>query len=314
MKKSIQIVLSLIILIISLLYLYLNSSKLIILKRLNSIDLFFLIVFTFFTFCVSGYIFKLLLDLINVQLTKKEIVGLSVLTSFGNYLGPTRPGAVLKAVYLKSSKNLPYTKFVSVMSSNSFLLLFMTSVVSLILLVFFYKTNSGFNTTMYLICIGLLICSASPFIFKIPNIKVRGRITRMLQSSFEGFNIIYRQKVGLFIICFTFLIQFALSAFIYYYTFISLGVSLTFLDAFAIGVFTSISNFFTITPNNLGLQEAVVAYLLMVTGFDFATGAIGAGLLRAIHFLLTFTLGPIFVHLLLKSQNLSLKRIFNTKA
>ena len=89
----------------------------------------------------------------------------------------------------------------------------------------------------------------------------------------------------------------------------SLGVPIGFLSALVIGVFTAIANFFTITPNNLGIQEAVIAYLLSVTGFDFATGVIGAGLSRVIHMIITFSLAPLFMHTLFKSENLKLTGI-----
>ena len=81
------------------------------------------------------------------------------------------------------------------------------------------------------------------------------------------------------------------------------------LSALVIGVFASMANLFTITPNNLGVQEAVIAYLLAVTGFDFTTGVIGAGLIRVIHMIITFVFTPVFTHYLLKSANLSLGKI-----
>ena len=52
------------------------------------------------------------------------------------------------------------------------------------------------------------------------------------------------------------------------------------VSALVLGVFTSMSNFFTLTPNNLLVQEAVVAYLFTVVGYDFSTGLVGAGLAR----------------------------------
>ena len=81
------------------------------------------------------------------------------------------------------------------------------------------------------------------------------------------------------------------------------------LTALLLGVFASISNFFTITPNNVGVQEIVMAYLYTITGLDFTNGLLGAGLIRAVHIALTFGLTPIFTYLMLKSANLSLSAI-----
>jgi uncharacterized membrane protein YbhN (UPF0104 family) len=314
MKKSIQVILTVIIITVSIIYLNNNRSQIKLLENINTADVIILFLLSFIYIWVNGYIFKALLSLIDVDLTASETIGLSILTSFGNYLGPTRPGALIKAVYLKSCKKLPYAKFVSVMSASGFLLLFMTGIVGNVLLILLQGKDEHFKIGMFVICGGLLIVSSLPFIFRFPTLKGTGKIMQTLESSFEGFNIIYRQKLKLVIICISIFAQFLIAAYIFFLTFCSLGISLTFFDALIIGVFTSISSFFTITPNNIGIQETVVAYLITVTGFDFATGVIGAGLLRAIHLLLTFSLGPLFAHHLLKSQDLSLKRIFNAKA
>jgi len=314
MKKSIQIISTVIILTISIVYLYHNRSQIKLLENINTADVIILFVLSFLYLWVNGYIFKALLSLIDVNLTASETIGLSILTSFGNYLGPTRPGAVIKAVYLKSCKKLPYAKFVSVMSASGFLLLFMTGIIGNLLLYLLQGKNEQFRIGMFIICGGLLIVSSLPFVFRLPKLKGTSKIVQILESSFEGFNIIFRQKLKLMMICISIFVQFLIAAYIFFFTFSSIGISLTFFDALVIGVFTSISSFFTITPNNIGIQETVVAYLITVTGFDFATGAIGAGLLRAIHIILTFVLGPVFFHHLLKAQNLSLKRIFNANA
>jgi uncharacterized membrane protein YbhN (UPF0104 family) len=247
----------------------------------------------------------------NVNLSVIETLGLSILTNFGNYLGPIRPGAALKAMYLKSSRGLTYTKFTSVLAANTFLALLMTGSTGIILLFLLQKENLQPPTLLFFICAGLIFSSMLPFIYKTPNIKAKGRITEFLQSTLEGFAVIRTQQGKLILICLNFIAQFIVAALINKVTFNSLGVSITFLSALTIGVFTSIANLITITPNNLGVQEAVIAYLFTITGFDFATGVIGAGLARVIHMIITFALTPVFTHYLLKSTNLSLGKLLS---
>ncbi len=292
--------------IVGITYLYVNRTQIAILKQVYYVDIIILFVITLLFFYITGYTFKLLVSLMNVNLSIIETLGLSILTNFGNYLGPIRPGAALKAMYLKSSRGLTYTKFTSVLAANIFLALLMTGSTGIILLFLLIKENVQIPTLLFFICAGLIIISMLPLIYKTPNIKTKGRITELLQSTLEGFAVIRTQQGKLILICLNFIAQFFVAALINKVTFNSLGISITFLSALTIGVFTSIANLITITPNNLGVQEAVIAYLFTITGFDFSTGIIGAGLARVIHMIITFALTPVFTHYLLKSTNLSL--------
>ena len=54
------------------------------------------------------------------------------------------------------------------------------------------------------------------------------------------------------------------------------------------------------------VQEVVIAYVYTVTGMDFDDGLIGAGLLRAVHVVLSGLLAPPALFLLMRTQDLSL--------
>lgn len=309
MKRVAQIVLAIVIMIVGITYVYVNRSQLAVLKKSNPDDIIILFLLIFLFFYITGYTFNLLVSLLGVKLSITEIMGLSILTNFGNYLGPIRPGAVFKAIYLKTSRGFSYTRFTSVLAANMFLAFIMTAGIGIILLLLMKKENIQTPLILFLACIALVFGSVLPFIYKIPKLKKRNRITEFLQSSLEGFEIIRSQKTKLFFICLTFIVQFFVAALVNLVVFHSLSISITVLSALVIGVFTSMANFFTITPNNLGVQEAVMAYLFAVTGFDFTTGVIGAGLIRMIHMMITFSLAPVFGHYLLKSTNLSLGKL-----
>jgi uncharacterized membrane protein YbhN (UPF0104 family) len=312
MKRPIQILITIAVLSLSFIYLYLNRAELQILQGVRLTNVGILAFSLFLFFFLTGYTFRLLVGLMNVKLSVMETIGLSILTNFGNYLGPTRPGAALKAVYLKSSKGLAYARFTSILAANTFLAFFMCGIVGVILLFLLRELEKAdIPTALLLICVSLIIGSAIPFIYKSPNLKEKGKFRKLLQSTLRGFEIIRAQKAKLGLICFTFFAQFLLSAVIYVAAFTCLGISITFLTAMVIGVFTSIANLFTITPNNLGIQEAVSAYLFTISGFDFTTGVIGAGLVRVVHMTITFALTPIFVHYLLQYEDLKLSKVFS---
>ncbi|MFT5350012.1 MAG: uncharacterized membrane protein YbhN (UPF0104 family), partial [Gammaproteobacteria bacterium] len=107
-------------------------------------------------------------------------------------------------------------------------------------------------------------------------------------------------------VCMSFLLQFVLAAFTIKIAYSSLGLSITLLSAMLIGVFTATANLFTITPNNIGIQELVIAYLVTIVGLDFANGIIGAGLMRIVHIVITLALTPIFSFFLLRRAGISL--------
>jgi len=301
MKKPLQIILTALLILIGAIYLYVNRSQLAVLRQIQIHDFCILFAVILAFFYISGYTFKLIVGLLNVELSVSETIGLSILTNFGNYLAPVRPGAALKAVYLKASKGLPYAKFTSVLAVNTFLAFFMTGLAGLILILLLIKENVQIPIILPFVCLFLIIGSVIAFACKMPNIKARGRITQLLQSGISGFQAINVQKRKLFWICLTFVAQFLWCALINEAVFRSLGIPIGLLSALVIGVFAAIANFFT--------QEAVIAYLLSITGFDFTTGVIGAGLSRVIHMIITFSLAPLFVHTLFKSEDLKLTGI-----
>jgi len=305
-KKHLQVILTALIVTVGLSYLYVNRAHLSVLRSIQVKDLALVSFLVWAFFFATGYTFKMLVSILGVKLSLTETLGLSIITNFGNYLGPIRPGAALKAMYLKSAKGLAYAKFTSVLAANLFLAFLMTGTLGAVLLIFLKKKTSHVPIFLLLVCLGLVLGSMLPFVYRIPNVKGDHTIKIVLQSALEGFRTIRSQKLKLFMICLTFLAQFVLAALGCVVAFGSLGAPITLLEGLVIGVFTSVANLFTITPNNLGVQEAVIAYLFTVTGFDFTTGVIGAGLLRVIHMIITFGLTPIFAHRLLGSTGLRL--------
>lgn len=301
MKKYIQYCLLFLLTAISIVYFYIHRAQLTVLAQIELMELVKLTLVLFLFFVLTGYTFRLLVDLVGIKLSLLETVGLSILTNFGNYLGPARPGAVLKAAYLKSTKGLSYSYFGAVLAANSFVVFFMTGLVGLVLLVSLYLAGETVPALLGGACCVLIAVSFIPYGVKKIKIIPIAKLPSVIKKSLEGFSIIREQRVKLLYVCISFLGQFALSAILYIVAFAALEEPITFLSAMIIGVFTSVANFFTITPNNLGIQEIVSAYLLVITGYDFTTGVIGVSLIRIIHMLITFSLAPVFSYLLLKS-------------
>ncbi|MFA5060549.1 MAG: lysylphosphatidylglycerol synthase transmembrane domain-containing protein [Candidatus Omnitrophota bacterium] len=304
--KRYSLIFSGIVFFISCFYLYENRDQFFLFRSINILNILCLLFLILAFFFVTGYTFRLVVNLLNVELTLAETFGLSILTNFGNYLGPTSPGSIIKAVYLKAVKGLEYSKFTSVFFASAFLGVFMTGIFGVIL--FFSLKIAATKVSMILlaVCWAFVIVAIVPFVLHIPQITSQRRIAQMLKLALEGFDAIRNQKMGLMRIGISYVAQFALSAFIFQSAFYALGISVSYEQALAVGVYTTIVNFVSITPSNLGIQEAMIALIFSVLGQSFSVGVMGAALIRVVHLLITFSLTPIFTYLLFKRKGLSL--------
>ncbi len=288
-------------------FLHARRGELAVLAGIEPYDLIVITVLTFAFFALTGTTFALLLRLVSIRLSPLEIVGLSLVTNFGNYLGPTRPGAALKAMYLKGEKRLPYSRFAAVLAANAFVLLFVSGVTGLCLLALLRRETGSFPPHLAATCLVLIGAAALPFLLPIPTSRHRlGRWWRLINEAADGFREIRAQKLRLLLVCASVLAQYVLSAVMYQAIYRALQQDISFTTALVLGVFTSIANLVTLTPNNVGVQEVVTAYLYSVAGLDFTTGLIGAGLLRAVHLGLTFGCTPIFAYFLFHRMGWSL--------
>lgn len=300
---------TLVIFVLSIIYLYINRSQLTVLSSLNTFDVLLVALLTLVYIVITGYTFAMLVNLVNTRLSLFEAIALSFLTNFGNYLGPTRPGAAFKAIYLKATKDLPYSRFSAVLAANLFLLFFVSGVTGIVLLLFLWLQISHLPLSLIIICFVLIVVSIIPLVVHLPKVHSQGRLWQIINEARLGLESIRSEKRKLIAICGILLLQYILAALVMVVAYRAFGQTLSFTLALIIGVFITISNIFTITPNNFGIQEIIMAYLYTLTGLNFADGLLGAGLMRAVHILLTFGLGPIFIHFMLKSANLSLSAI-----
>ena len=74
-----------------------------------------------------------------------------------------------------------------------------------------------------------------------------------------------------------------------------------YLVAWFMAIILSFSILISLTPGNLGVQEAIIGLLSELLGLGFNEGLLVAGLVRVVAVSITFTLGPIFSYKLTKS-------------
>ncbi len=304
--------LTLVIFILAAVFIWFNVEQFLILKNLRVVDIASISATLLLFFVASGVTFHLLLNLVGVRLRNLEVVGLSFLTNMVNYLAPLRPGAAIKAMYLKSVKELDYSRFTSVFAANAFLVLATTSGFAMLLLGFNWYSYGLLPWDLLLVSLAFFTLSMIPFTVKsLSWIKIEGKgnIPNTINNAIEGFEQIRGQKLGITLVCGSVIFQFMVSGVLMLLVYKSIGIELSYQIALMLGVFTALANLFTITPNNMGVQEAVMGYLVMVMGGDFNQGFVGAVILRAIHLALTFSVGSLLVQRMLMKANLKFKQV-----
>lgn len=300
MKKPFRLLSLLIVLALAGYYIFTHRNDLVVLQHISAVHILLLFGIHLFFFYVTGYTFNLLVRLHQIHLTHTETIGLSVLSTFANYFGPTGPGVGIKAVYMKASRGLAYSRFTSVLLANVFIALLMMGGTGLILLILLQQDGIGVPPFLFMICLSLISGALLPFVLSTPRIGRQGRIRQFLHHTLEGFNLIRPQKKLLLMICVLFLAQFAVAAIFSMVAYSAIGSPVSFHIALAIGIFTSIANLISLTPNSIGIQEVVTAYIFSLSGMEFSQGIIGAGIGRVVHLLMTFSLAPVFSWRLIK--------------
>jgi len=86
----------------------------------------------------------------------------------------------------------------------------------------------------------------------------------------------------------------------YLYSYRAIGIPLPLVKAWLLAVTSSLSIFFSLTPGNLGIQEAYVGFISSFVGLGFTQGMVVAALMRVATASVAFALGPYYSYYLLK--------------
>lgn len=243
-------------------------------------DLWLLGFASFLMVITTGLTNALLVKILGVRLTAFEYSSLSFLTTFANYFGPLRAGAAVRAAYLRMVKGLPISAYAGVMVANSLLLFFVSGVTGLALLGVGYYFYGLSSPELVLACLAFTGFSLAAKIVRLPSFKREGRIFNMYRIAASGLDTIRSQHMGLTEVIGSILLQYIVAALVIYAAYDAMGIGITILPAFIIGVFNAMSGYISITPNNLGLQEAAIGYLGMITGLGLTESLLAAALIR----------------------------------
>jgi len=239
-----------------------------------------------------------------------ESFGLSQVAGALNLVLPAQAGSVARAAYLKRQHQIPYSQVLTILLGSIVFLFLIGSI--MMTLANIIVTLQG-DTVPLILRLGAILGSTSVILFWVTIPKrltaKLGRIGNMLRLFSDGWKNLRTNKRCLIETGFYQFLMFILSGAVITIAYQSLGLNLSFLVGISIAIFTTFSNTFSITPGNLGIQEAVVAYLSQISGMLFVEGIAAAALLRVTGWFITFAIAPFAWYLLFLRQNINLSKL-----
>lgn len=305
MKKAIKTfltILSILIIIALLFYLLKNNQEDI--ERIKNIQPYFIvliIILTLAEFYINGLILKVLLEPFNIKIKIKEWLGLSLITTFGNYLTFLRGGTTTKAIYLKKYYNLSFPHFISSAGASYIITILLYGIIGIIfsLSMIFYREL--FNPILFLIFLAVFIASLIAIFIPLKFFPLsENKIIKSIHNILDGWHKL--RKNTHFILHFSFLslILFFVSVSKLYLIYKSLSYPITFINAAFIALISNLSILISITPAGLGVREAFIAATSSLLNLGLSSGLYVSALERAITIILISILGPISIYLLIK--------------
>ena len=276
-------------------------------RRMNPVVLLWLFLVQCMFNVVSGLVLKETARFVGVRLSVKEWFGLPAVTTMGNYLTPASGGLMARAVYLHRRHGLSYPQFLGILSSGylvNYLVIAVTGI--LVVLAGHAAHPQAWPLTLFFLtvigCIVFLLHRPAPLPAK------GGRVCRFLRDVSDGWPRIrhHRGLLGkLFALSGINVILGGLSLWISYR---AIGNPVSGMDALLVALLQSFSLLFTVTPANLGVQEAVVGLASGILGLGLAAGLMAALLVRTATVVFIVIFGPLFSYLLTRELNRSGER------
>ena len=248
---------------------------------------------------VNGYRVFMIVRFFGAQIKTFDWICLPYITSYLNYL-PVNAGSGATAVFLKKKYNLPYTKFVSMSGALLLLQMFCFSTSGLLLMAFIRIVKG--HTNSYAVMVLLFIAAAviGARFAPVGFVKGESRVSNWIKSALTGFEDLRKEKSLLLSLMLNSYLQLALMGLTIYFTFMSLGLLVDYLDGLLLGIFTSVSKYNFLFPGQLGLREIFIGFVTKMVQGSFNDGIIVAVTDRVISGVATIFLGNIFVWMIIR--------------
>ncbi|MFH2013091.1 MAG: lysylphosphatidylglycerol synthase transmembrane domain-containing protein [Pseudomonadota bacterium] len=245
---------------------------------------------------VNGYRIFTIVRFFGLRMKRFDWIGIPYVTSYLNYL-PINAGLGATAVFLKKQYDLPYTKFVSISGALLLIQMFCFSTLGLFLmgLIRIIKGPISYylDGAFLLILLAIIVFRFVPVGF----IRGESRITNWFKSSLDGFDDIRKDRSLIVSLMLQSYIQLGLTGLTIYFTFMSLGLLVNYLDGLLIGIVTSVlkQQLLFFMPGQLGIREVFIAGITKIIQGSFGDGVVVAFTDRIVTGVTTIILGNFFI-------------------
>lgn len=244
---------------------------------------------------IMGLLNKVILDSLDVRLVPKEWFGLAVVTNFGNHLLPVRGGASAKALYLKIRHQLPISIFVSTLGATYLLnTLLAASIGAVCVMLLDVPARPELQQEIVGVLVGAALVLAIFMLIPVRLPEVNNWALAFVRNMLTGWEHIRSRPWLLSKIAALLLANFLALAINLRLCFFALGIEVSLVSTAAIATLLGLTRLIALTPANLGIQEAGIAFVAELAGVGFDEGLAVGLLLRLMHVAVIFVLGPIY--------------------
>ena len=278
-------------LIIFSVYVVLNREDFNSLFDMNPLVYISLVLLVSVSIVLNGIAMKLLTRPFKLNLSVKDSIKVSTVSTVGNFFAPAGGGIGVRALYLKKKHKLNYRDYVSVLVVNYIYVFLISSLVGVIAL-FIISNGSAQSSALYVFFFSLLVISGgllvSPSVVNsavLKRIIKNTKITESLSLLTKGLSISNKDS-GLKqnIIAVT-ILNLAVSFSVTFLILYSLNFTVSGRAVLLMTVLSSLSLFINITPANLGIKESVLLFSSSVVGLDTSQVLSFAIIERTVQFL-----------------------------
>ena len=278
-------------------YLALNPELWEVLQSISIAEMVPLFFLQILMLAINGLFLNTFARKFDINLRVTEWFGLSVVTSLGNYITPFSGGMFARAGYLKHRHAFPYTHFATLLASGYLINFWLVGLVgALITLVLLGNEYQSWLVLSFFLAVTVGISAL--LVLPIAEVPVPNRLSRRLKFALEGWHAIRADKALIVRLVLLAGANILFNGASFWWAYVILGAPIPFAFALLISLLTVFSRLISITPGNLGIQEAATSLISGLMGVGVSSGLLAALLIRSAAIVVVFALGPLFSYFL----------------
>ena len=309
-KKHFSILITIFFILIFIYYFYNHLEEFRQLLEIDTSSLILVGLLQLTTILVNGVFLRVILLPFSTDPSISEGFMVSLLSTIGNYFTPFRGGAGIRAVYLKTKYNFPYSDFLATLYGNYVIVFLFFAIVGITsTLLLWISSGQLFSilimifTTILIITILFITLPVSTYDHFFKRLPQGNNLLSYTGRFLEGWKIISQDHILMIkllgITCLNFIIFLTMTKMV----FKVLNIEIDLLSTIMYAVISNLSLFISLTPASLGIRES----LLII--FSGAVGLTNSQILQAA----IITRGSMFMVLAISSVIIGFQKLISCR-